>query len=222
MDDVPSSGPEFFDIRYAAGKMPWDFGGVPKSLKRFLHKRHGPGRVLIPGCGSGYEIEAFSSSGWDVIGIDFSRFAVARARRLLGPLAGKVYEGDFFTYSLREGFFDMIYERTFLCTLLPDLWLRYAQRIAKLIVPSGVLCGFFFLGPEDEPPPYPISQCQLDELLGSWFEKIEDDAVEDSLPLYAGKERWQIWRRKTTPILEDRSSLHDPHHQKAAKAQATN
>ena len=91
--------------------MPWDFGGVPKSLKRFLHKRHGPGRVLIPGCGSGYEIEAFSSSGWDVIGIDFSRFAVARARRLLGPLAGKVYKGDFFTYSLREGFFDMIYER---------------------------------------------------------------------------------------------------------------
>jgi hypothetical protein len=198
VDDVPSSGPEFFDIRYAAGRMPWDFGGVPKSLKVFLDKHHGPGRVLIPGCGSGYEIEAFSSRGWDVIGIDFSKFAVARARCLLGPLASKVYEGDFFTYPLREGCFDMIYERTFLCTLLPDFWLRYAQRIAKLIVPSGVLCGFFFLGPEDEPPPYPISQCQLDELLGRWFEKIEDNAVEDSLALYAGKERWQIWRRKTT------------------------
>ena len=90
----------------------------------------------------------------------------------------------------------MIYERTFLCTLLPDLRLRYAQRIAELIVPSGVLCGFFFFGPEDEPPPYPISQFQLGQLLGSWFEKIEDNAVEDSLALYAGKERWQIWRRK--------------------------
>ena len=48
------------------------------------------GRVLIPGSGSGYEIEAFSSSGWDVIGIDFSRVAVARARGLLGPLGSKV------------------------------------------------------------------------------------------------------------------------------------
>ena len=54
---------------------------------------------------------------------------------------------------------------TFLCTLLPDVWLRYAQRIANLLAPAGVLCGFFFLGPEDEPPPYPISQRQLDELL---------------------------------------------------------
>ena len=152
--------------------------------------------MLIPGCGSGYEIEAFSSAGWDVIGIDFSKVAVARARRLLGPLAGRVRQGDFFDYPLREGWFDMIYERTFLCTLLPDFWLRYAQRIAKLIASSGLLCGFFFLGPEDEPPPYPISQDQLDQLLGSWFEKIEDDPVEDSLPLYAGKERWQIWRRK--------------------------
>ncbi len=196
MDEVPSSGPEFFDIRYAAGKMPWDFGGVPQSLKVFLERQRGPGRVLIPGCGSGYEIEAFFAKGWDAIGIDFSRLAVARARSLLGPLAGKVYEGDFFACPLIEGCFDIIYERTFLCTLLPDLRLRYAQRIAELIVPSGVLCGFFFFGPEDEPPPYPISQSQLEQLLGSWFEKIEDSAVEDSLALYAGKERWQIWRRK--------------------------
>jgi hypothetical protein len=196
VDDVISSGPEFFDIRYATGRMPWDFGGVPSSLKEFLAKHQGPGRVLIPGCGSGYEIEAFSSAGWDVIGIDFSKVAVARARRLLGPLAGKVHQRDFFDYALREGWFDMIYERTFLCTLLPDFWLAYAQRIAKLIAPSGLLCGFFFFGPEDEPPPYPISEDQLDKLLGSWFEKIEDDAVEDSLPLYAGKERWQIWKRK--------------------------
>ena len=195
MDEVPSSGPEFFDIRYAAGKMPWDFGGVPQSLKAFLERQRGPGRVLIPGCGSGYEIEAFSAKGWDVIGIDFSRLAVARARSLLGPLAGKVCEGDFFASPSIEGCFDIIYERTFLCTLLPDFRLRYAQRIAELIVPSGVLCGFFFLGPEDEPPPYPISQFQLEQLLGSWFEKIEDSAVEDSLALYAGKERWQIWRR---------------------------
>jgi hypothetical protein len=195
MDDAPIIGPEFFDVRYAAGKMPWDFGGVPKSLKVFLDTHHKSGRVLIPGSGSGYEIEAFSSSGWDVIGID--KVAVGRARSLLGPLAGTVYEGDFFTYPLREGSFDIIYERTFLCTLPPDFWPRYAQRIVKLVAPAGMLCGFFFLGPEDEPPPWPISQYQLDELLGNSFEKIEDKEVEDSLPLYAGKERWQIWRSKT-------------------------
>jgi SAM-dependent methyltransferase len=198
MDDVPSIGPEFFDIRYAANRIPWDYGGVQNSLKVFLDKHHGPGRVLIPGCGFGYEIEAFSASGWDVIGIDFSPIAVARARGLLGPFADKVYEGDFFTYPLRERYFDIIYERTFLCALLPDSWPHYAQRIATLIAPAGVLCGFFFLGPEEEPPPYPISQDQLDELLCGCFEKVDDNPVEDSLSLYAGKERWQVWRRKIT------------------------
>jgi hypothetical protein len=198
MDDVPTIGPEFFDIRYAANRTPWDYGGIQNSLKVFLDKHHGPGRVLIPGCGSGYEIQAFSASGWDVIGIDFSPIAVARARDLLGPSADKVYEGDFFTYPLRERYFDIIYERTFLCALLPASWPQYAQRIAELIAPAGVLCGFFFLGPEEEPPPYPISQDQLDELLCGWFENVEDKPVEDSLALYAGKERWQIWTRKIT------------------------
>ena len=176
--------------------MPWDFGGVPDSLKVFLAKHHGPGRVLIPGCGSGYEIEAFASRGWDVIGLDFSTVAVARARRLLGPLADKVHQGDFFDFPLGEGEFSIIYERTFLCTLVPEHWTRYARRIARLTARSGILCGFFFLGPEDEPPPTRFLK-QLHELLGGWFTKIEDKPVEDSLPLFAGKERWQIWRRKS-------------------------
>jgi SAM-dependent methyltransferase len=198
MDEVPSSGPAFFDARYTAGRMPWDYGGVPTALQRFLATHPGPGRVLIPGCGSGYEIEGFALAGWEVIGIDFSTAAVARARRLLGPWADKVYEGDFFRYPFGERCFDLIYERTFLCALSPNAWPAYAQRMAALMAPSGCLCGFFFLGPEDEPPPYPIPQNHLDELLGRWFEKIEDNAVEHSLPLHAGKERWQIWRRKAT------------------------
>jgi hypothetical protein len=202
MDEIISGGPEFFDIRYAACRMPWDYGGVPNLLKTFLDTHHGPGRVLIPGCGSGYEIATFHSVGWDVIGIDFSKVAVARAKAFLGPLADKVREADFFTYPLRNAPFDIVYERTFLCTLEADRRSQYAWRMAELVALSGLLCGFFFFGPEDEPPPYPISEDQLDQLLGRWFEKIEDRMVEDSLPLYAGKERWQIWRRKGPPVSD--------------------
>ena len=142
--DVGISGPEFFDSRFAAGKTPWDFGGVPNSLRLFLEKHHGPGRVLIPGCGSGYEIEAFASTHWEVMGVDFSTVAVARARQLLGPLGDHVHQGDFFAYPLRQGWFDIIYERTFLCTLTPEFRTQYARRIAELVAPSGLLCVFFF------------------------------------------------------------------------------
>ena len=145
---------------------------------------------MILGCGSGYEIEAFSLGNWDAIGIDFSTFAVARARSVLGPLADKVYEGDFFTRPLSESFFDVIYERAFFCTLAPERRTQYVQRIA----PSGILCGFFFFGPEDEPPPYPISYVQLEELLGDLFEKIEDS---DSRGFYS-----PLFRQRTLANLE--------------------
>src|ERR1035437_7553388 len=73
--------PEFWNTRYAAGHMPWDFGGVPAALVRFLAAHPGAGRhALIPGCGSGYEIAAFAVAGWDVTAIDFSPPAIAQAR----------------------------------------------------------------------------------------------------------------------------------------------
>jgi hypothetical protein len=27
------------------------------------------------------------------------------------------------------------------------------------------------------------------------FERLDDQAVNDSLPVFVGKERWQVWRR---------------------------
>src|SRR5919106_2159595 len=93
-----SNQPDFWTIRYAAGKTPWDFGGVPAALKSFLERSSIPGTVLIPGCGSGYEIQAFDAAGYDVSAIDFSPAAVDQAKRGLGSLAERVTLGDFFTH----------------------------------------------------------------------------------------------------------------------------
>ena len=66
LDTIPtmndSTEAAFWDQRYEAEKMPWDFQGVPAALIHFL-KTTEPGRVLVPGCGSGYEIAAFLEAG---------------------------------------------------------------------------------------------------------------------------------------------------------------
>ncbi len=82
-----STNPEFWSTRYASGEMPWDLQGVPKALTTFLArtKRRSRGSVLIPGCGSGYEIAAFDAAGYDVTAIDFSPAAIKRARRVRRP-----------------------------------------------------------------------------------------------------------------------------------------
>lgn len=199
MSETTGNDPAFWDQRYQTGKMAWDCGGVPCALAEFLKRHSAPGRALVPGCGSGYEIRAFHAAGWNVLGLDFSRAAVDRARKILGLVGDRVHEGDFFTHPIDPGSFDLIYERTFLCALPPAAWPAYARRMAELLAPGGLLCGFFFFGPEDEPPPYPTSPMELSRLLGAAFEKTVDEAVVDSLPLYAGKERWQIWQKRAAP-----------------------
>lgn len=190
-----STKPDFWNTRYAAGRTPWDLGGVPSALQSFLARATAPGGVLIPGCGSGYEVQAFHDAGFDVTAIDFSAAAVERAARILGPLSGCVIPGDFFTHDFTAPKFDLIYERTFLCSLPPARWPAYAKRMAELLEEGKVLAGIFLHGEEADPPPYPLTEAQALELLGDDFELIRSEPISDSLPLFQGMERWQEWRR---------------------------
>ena len=40
------------------------------------------------------------------------------------------------------------------------------------------------------------SREELDALLAPWFERRGDEAVPDSIPTFAGRERWQLWERR--------------------------
>jgi hypothetical protein len=36
-----------------------------------------------------------------------------------------------------------------------------------------------------------------DAVLGRSFRRVSDEAVSDSLPIFGGKERWQIWEKRS-------------------------
>ncbi len=115
MNEPDSSQTVFWTKRWEAGKTPWDFGGVPPALVGFLKRTKVPYRVLIPGCGTGYEVRAFHEMGHDVSAIEFSAPAVAHAREVLGPLGDRVIHGNFFKHDFAANKYDLIYERGFLC-----------------------------------------------------------------------------------------------------------
>jgi protein-L-isoaspartate O-methyltransferase len=190
---VDSTQPDFWTSRYAAGRTPWDFGGVPAALRSFLAGSSAPGKVLIPGFGSGYEVQAFHEAGYDVTAIDFSPAALDQAKRVLGVLAGMVIFGDFFTYNFGQGRFDLIYERTFLCSMPPSRWPDYANRMADLLSPAGRLIGIFLYGQQTDGPPYPLTDMQAEQLFQRRFRQVRSELVTDSLSLFRGRERWQEW-----------------------------
>ena len=186
-----SSKPDFWDTRYRDGVTPWDAGGVPPRLVQWLRSQAKGRRVLIPGCGSGYEVQQFASHGDYVLGIDFSEPALEHARQLALP----VRQGDFF--ALDEPPFDLVYERTFLCALPRSRWPEWAAKIPTLVRSGGMLAGFFFFDDNERGPPFGIAMSRLRELLEPAFTLIEDEPVpaEQSVPVLRGKERWQVWKR---------------------------
>ncbi len=189
-----SNQPDFWTGRYAAGKTPWDFGGVPSALKSFLERSSAPGRILIPGCGSGYEVQAFHAAGYDVSAIDFSPAAVDQAKRVLGVLVERVIFGDFFTHDFGERRFDLIYERTFLCSMTPSRWPEYVNRMADLLSPGGRLIGVFLYGQRSlSGPPFPLTAPEAEQLFKKRFQLLRSEPMTDSLPLFRDMERWQEW-----------------------------
>jgi len=61
-----------------------------------------------------------------------------------------------------------------------------------------LLAGFFYFDDAPKGPPFGIAPDELDALLAPNFERIEDSIATDSVAVFAGKEHWQIWRRRAS------------------------
>lgn len=192
--------PDFWDQRFRSGVTPWEAGAAPRALREFATSFDAAAEtaphILIPGCGSAWDAAFLDGLGWNVTALDFSAAAVEAARVTLGDgWRGTLLCADFFAFDA-DRCFDVIYERAFLCALPRSMWPDYAPRMAALLRPGGLLVGNFFFSDEPKGPPFGALPEQLDALLTPCFTRREDRPVDDSLPVFAGRERWQIWQRR--------------------------
>jgi len=187
--------PDFWCKRFGEGITPWDAGKVPAAFADFIARQPVALHTLIPGCGSAWEAVHLAEQGWPVTALDFSPLAVDKARQVLGNVAVDLVCDDFFTFTPHHPY-QLIYERAFLCALPRKLWANWGQRVAGLLPSGGLLAGYFFLCEQVKGPPFGILPEELDTLLTPNFERIEDSAVDDSIAVFSGRERWQVWRRK--------------------------
>ncbi|MFL6710808.1 MAG: SAM-dependent methyltransferase [Massilia sp.] len=186
--------PGFWDERFERGFTPWDRGGVPQALRDFAAASR-PMVTLIPGCGAAYELAYLCEQGWDATAIDFAPAAVDKARAGLSQYADRVVLADFFAWQAARPL-QLIYERAFLCAFPRAMWQQVADRYAALLPAGALLAGFFFFDENEKGPPFGITTERLDQLLSPYFERMADAAVSDSIRVFEGKERWQVWRRR--------------------------
>ena len=194
-DERDSTGPDFWSERYASGRTPWQLDHLPARLSIFMESLPAGSKVLIPGCGEDSKtIDAFHRAGHQVTVIDFSPIAIEHIKKAVPEIREWTILGNFFSYDFGAALFDVVYERTFLCSLPPRLWNDYAARVAQLLRPRGLLAGFFFYGKESDPPPYPLIESRASELFDARFDLLKSEPVSDSLSIFAGQEKWQEWQ----------------------------
>jgi len=87
-----------WDLMYLLKKTPWDTGITPPEIVAMIEsgRLRPPGRVFDLGCGTGTNAIYLAQHGFEVIGIDVSRRAIALARRKArsANLAIKFERGD--------------------------------------------------------------------------------------------------------------------------------
>ncbi|KAG8061753.1 hypothetical protein GUJ93_ZPchr0003g16717 [Zizania palustris] len=85
------------------GVTPWDLGQPTPAVVRLVQSGTLPAgdatTVLVPGCGTGYDVVALSSPGRFVVGLDICETAINKAkqaRRVLPPLYSISIKKNFF------------------------------------------------------------------------------------------------------------------------------
>lgn len=155
---------EFWQDRFANRTLPWDRGQVNPQLVNWLADGElaKGSRVIVPGCGQGWEIEALAAAGMQVTGIDFAPAALAMCRDLLARdgLSAELLDADVLHWR-PEISVDAVFEQTCLCALYPDYWQPYAAQLHAWLRPGGKLLALFMLAQKEtavegfiDGPPY--------------------------------------------------------------------
>ncbi len=190
--------PREWSDRYRSHNTKWDLGQSPEQLVSYIVELAERKKVLIPGCGRGYEIKDFHEASHEVTAIDFSEGAIEASRQVIGDLADKIICDDFFKTPLKEDSFDICYERNFFCAISMDRWKDYGPRIASLLSEAGILIGIFQYGKhEDDGPPFPMTLEDRERYIEPYFLLLHDEFTHSGLSLYNDHaEHWQVWQKR--------------------------
>ncbi len=153
-----------WEARYQAGTTGWDRGQASPGLFYWLDQGVlvSPARVLIPGCGNGYEVDELARRGFEVVALDIAPTPVNNLRQRLRQqhLRATVEQADLFEWQADVPF-DAVYEQTCLCAIDPAQRAAYADQLYQWLRPGGVLLAQFMQTGQDGGPPF---HCALEEM----------------------------------------------------------
>ena len=160
---------DYWNNRYQNEETGWDLKMASPPLQAYIDQMTNKNqRILIPGCGSGYEAEYLAKCGFqDITVVDFAPLVVEKMKTKMSDFQSiSIIFEDFFAHT---GEYDLILEQTFFCALNPSLRSQYVQKMSELLKPSGRLVGVLFGVQFPNNPPFGGSKEEYEQLFSDNF-----------------------------------------------------
>ncbi|MEO8235874.1 MAG: methyltransferase domain-containing protein [Flavobacterium sp.] len=189
--------PEYWQNRYETNDAIWDTGKITTPLKEYINQLEDKSiKILIPGCGNGYEFEYLINNGFDnSFVLDYAQIPIDNLKKRMPSCnPNQLIVSDFFEL---EGSYDLIIEQTFFCALSPELRAKYVKKMLSLLSPKGKLIGLFFQFPLTKVgPPFGGSKEEYLKLFSANFEIKTIETAYNSIKPREGKELFFIFTKK--------------------------
>ena len=192
---------DFWENIYKNNDTGWDLGGVTPIFSDMAHELK-PGKLIILGCGRGYDAITFAKQNFDVTAVDFAPSAVKflEGLCLINKVKVNIIQDDIF--SLNEKFknnFDFVIEQTCFCAIDPNRRNEYEQLVYNILKYNGSLIGTWYpldKKLDDGGPPYGVSISRLKSIFQkNWV--IDKESYSDrSVRSRRGKEKLITFKKK--------------------------
>lgn len=162
----------YWQQRYEEGSTGWDTGAVTTPIKEYVDQlKDKKIRILIPGCGNGYEAQYVYEQGFENVHVlDFAQQPLddLLLRNPAFPQA-HLHREDFFEH---QGEYDLILEQTFFCALDPALRENYVVKMKSLLSEKGKLAGVLFNRDFKDGPPFGGTAEEYQQLFSAHFKNV--------------------------------------------------
>lgn len=186
---------EYWNLRYQTGQTGWDLGAISTPLKCYIDQLSNQNlKILIPGCGNGYEGLYLWSKGYkNTFFLDLAPLALLNIHNKNPEIPQEqLLSQDFFQL---QGQFDLILEQTLFCAINPNLRSQYAKKVFELLKPQGKLVGVLFDKEFSEGPPFGGNQNEYQQLFSKYFSNIQINRCYNSIPKRKDSELFVIIKK---------------------------
>ncbi len=188
---------DFWEQRYKNQQTGWDIGHISTPIQEYIDQLQDKQmKILIPGAGNAYEAEYLFRNGFENVHVlDIASDPLQNLKKRIPEFPFQnLHQTNFFQHT---GKYDLIIEQTFFCALEPKIRASYAEKVAELLKPDGIVSGVLFnFEFKNDGPPFGGSKDEYLTYFSPYF-KIEIlEECYNSIPPRASNELFFKFRKK--------------------------